>query len=105
MNWQLIVQLEGRILHTLYQENPFEVVLVETNSIRIRPNVNNVERTIRRNEIEGAYEELISRGEITRQVIRLQHSDFNPAYVAAIIAALPDMEYTINPIRIYCNRR
>ena len=39
-------------------------------------------------------------GEISRTEIRENFNQFNPAYVVAILAALPGVKHTIRPIRL-----
>ena len=41
-------------------------------------------------------------GTLTRAEIRENnYSDWNPAYIAAILASFPEIEHTTNPITLY----
>jgi hypothetical protein len=60
--------------------------------------------TIPRDEIEGAYNELVASGVISRTDIRAHHSNFNPAYVAALLAALPGVTASTKPIQLRYSR-
>jgi hypothetical protein len=75
-------------------------VAVNDSEVIIKPHASNKERTIRRKEIEGAYQELMGTKEITRSDVRTKFSEFNPAYVVAILAALPGIEAHLSPIRL-----
>jgi hypothetical protein len=99
--WTEIEKLQGKTLKTLVQNKPFDVVLVGNRRVIVRPHVSGVERPIRREAIEGAFGELVLRGELTRSEIRERYSNFNPAYVAAILAALPGVTHILKPIRLY----
>jgi len=98
--WTEVEKLQGKTLKTLAQNKPFDVVLVGTQRVIVRPHVRGVERPIRREAIEDAFGELAMRGELTRSEIQERYSNFNPAYVAAILAALPGVTYSLNPIRL-----
>ena len=98
--WIEIGKLKGQTLTTLDQRKPFDVVDVTENAIIVRPHKNDSERKIPRDEIENAFRRLSTMGELTRSDIREQFSNFNPAYVAAIFAALPGVSYSLRPIRL-----
>ncbi len=96
--WTEIARLERHTLYTLDQRKPFDIVEVKPRAVVVRPHARDVERTISREAIEGAFGELVARGEITRTDIREKYANFNPAYVAAILAALPGVETKLKPI-------
>jgi hypothetical protein len=99
--WPEIEKLQGKTLNTLDSKKPFDVVYVGEQRVIVRPHVRKVERPIRRECIEGAYSELRLNGEISRCDIRDRYTNFNPAYVAAILASLPGVTYLLKPIRLY----
>jgi hypothetical protein len=96
--WREVQSLVGRNLQTLDQGKPFEVILVKDGVVIVRVGSSGKERKIRRKQIEPAWNELIRRSVLARTTIRDQYSKFNPAYIAAILAALPGIEYTQKPI-------
>jgi hypothetical protein len=98
--WNEIRKLKGKTLKTLDQGNPFDVVDVTEHVVIVRPHKNEIERRVPREQIEDACKEMVTRGEITRVDIRANHTEFNPAYVAAILAQLPGVSHTIRPIRL-----
>ena len=98
--WAEIRKLKGNTLRTLDRGNPFDVLDVTESAVIIRPHENMNERRIARKHIEGALKELVAKGEITRVTIRAKYSNFNPAYVAAILALLPHVTSTIVPIKL-----
>jgi len=99
--WVEVKKLQGKTLKTLDRNNPFDIVDVGARKLIVKPHVRGIERGIRRQAIEGAFKELVMRGEITRADIRCRHSNFNPAYVAAILASLPNVTFSLKPIRLY----
>ncbi len=50
--------------------------------------------------MEAAYQRLMALEELSRSEIRELFSEFNPAYVAAILAALPGVTYSRKPIAL-----
>jgi hypothetical protein len=99
--WTEIEKLQGKTLKTLAQNKPFDVVLVGQHTVIVRPHARGLERSIRREVIESAFSELALRGELARVEIRDRYTNFNPAYVAAILAALPGVTHSSRPIRLY----
>jgi hypothetical protein len=99
--WIEINKLTGQTLRTLDQRRPFDVVDVNEHAVIVRPHKNEIERYISREAIENAYRRLVVAGEITRTEIHSEFSEFNPAYVVAILAALPNVQHSIRPIRLW----
>jgi hypothetical protein len=102
--WGEIRKLKGKTLKTLDGGNPFDVVDVTERAVIVRPHEHGTERRISRDEIEDSCNELMSKGEITRIRIHERYSQFNPAYVAAMLAALPGVTHTIRPIHLRYGR-
>lgn len=102
--WNEIRKLKGKTLKTLDQGNPFDVVDLTDHSAIVRPHEHGIERTISRDEIENACKELMREGHITRTRIHESYSQLNPAYVAAMLAALPGVSHTTRPIRLRYQR-
>lgn len=98
--WEEIHKLKARTLTTLDQGKPFDVVDVTERVVIVRPHAHGNERRVGRKRIEGAYNELMTKREITRGTIRAKYSDFNPAYIAAILATLPGVTHATRPIRL-----
>lgn len=99
--WSLVRPLAGRTLSTLDQKKPFTITAVTVDKVIMTPHTTDIERAISRDEIDGAWLELLQRGEITRQEIQDNHSGWNPAYVAAILAEMPGVTYKIRPIVLF----
>ena len=99
--WNEIEKLKGQTLATLDQRKPFDIVEITEHAVTIRPHKSESERQISRDTIENAYRRLTATREITRTEIHSDFSEFNPAYVAAILAALPDVKHSIRPLFAY----
>jgi hypothetical protein len=99
--WAEVTKLVGKELKTLDRENPFQVLRITDTTLEIQVGHTGQLRTIQHEEIEDAWRELSTQRKLTRIDIRDQYSEFNPAYVAAILAALPDVTHKIHPIRLY----
>ncbi|MBC8446827.1 MAG: Eco57I restriction-modification methylase domain-containing protein [Chloroflexi bacterium] len=98
---EMIEELVGQELRTLQEDNPFTVDEVRERQVKIMVGTTGNRRTIQRKEIEPAWEHLVEERAISRAEIRRQFSDFNPAYVAAILAALPGVTHSTEPIQLF----
>ena len=98
--WPQIRALEGKTLQTLDRHKPFEVVAVAESQVALKLSTGKI-RTVRRKEIEDAFGELTLGGAISRSEIHERHSQWNPAYVAAILAELEGVTYLLRPIRLF----
>jgi len=91
-------KLQGKRLTTLYQNKPFEVTQVSNNQIIIKTS-KEAQRPIPLSEIARALNHLEKRKKLTRSEVKdLGYSEFNPAYVVAILASLPGVKHTLGPI-------
>jgi len=99
--WQEVKKLQGQTLKTLDQRKSFDILGATYSCVEIFLHSKKSYRKIYRQEIEGACDELKTRREITRSEIEERHSPRNPAYVAAILATLPGVGYSLNPIRLF----
>jgi len=91
-------KLQGKKLFTLYQKKPFEIMQISNNQIIIKTSTES-QRPILLKEITLAWNHLEKHKELTRGEIRdLGYSEFNPAYVVAILASLPGVSHTLSPI-------
>ena len=97
--WPSICTLDGRELKTLKRGRPFEVV-VEDQGVVLSPVVSGKRRTVQRETLEGAFGALFERRELTGLEIAEEFSPFNAVYVAALLAALPDVAVCTRPIRL-----
>ena len=98
--WDKVKELEGRTLKTLDRGNKFDVLVVTNHGVIVKPLATGKERLVSRSEIDGAYKELFANKEITRTIIEAKYSPRNPVYVAAILAEVPGVWYTIRPIHL-----
>jgi hypothetical protein len=91
-------KLQGKCLSTLYQKKPFEITQISNNQIIIKTS-KELQRPIPLKEISQALNHLERHKTLTRSEIRdLGYSEFNPAYVAAILANLPGVAFSLSPI-------
>lgn len=102
--WTEIGKLKGKTLRTLDRGNPFQVLDVTSTAVIVSPGASKKERRIERKNIESASKELMIRGEITRVTIQAKYSQYNPAYVAALLGALPGVSVTRSPIKLRYKR-
>lgn len=93
--------LIGSRLRTLDQKKPFVVKAVNQNSLTLIVESTGKQRKVQRSEIESAFNDLWLRKEISRAEIRERHSDLNPAYVASLLAEIPEVSVKLKPIRLY----
>ena len=103
--WSEVAALNGRELRTLRDKRVFQVLAVTGTSVILHLRSTDKERIVKRVEIEPAYQELRKRGTLSRTAIRDLYSERNPAYVAAILAVLPNCRYTLDPIRVWCSSK
>ncbi|MDY6867030.1 MAG: hypothetical protein SVT56_03875 [Chloroflexota bacterium] len=98
--WSNICTLDGRELKTLERGRPFDVVRVGEAGVVLSPAVSGKRRRIQRETLEGAFGALLARRELTGMEIADEFSAFNAVYVAALLAALPDVAVCTHPIRL-----
>ena len=103
--WQEIKKLKGQTLTTLAQQKPFDIFDVTHHAVLICPQETQTERPISRDEIDASYRHLVTTGQTTRAEIREKFSEYNPAYVAAILAALPNVEHSSRPIKLWITNK
>jgi len=90
--------LKGKRLTTLYQNKPFEITQVSNNQIILKTPTE-AHRPIPLKEIASAWSHLEKKKKLTRSEVRdLGYSEFNPAYVVAILASLPGVKHSLGPI-------
>ena len=92
--------LAGKTLYTLDYKRPFTFEGLIGNQVIITTSRGNP-RTITLEDTISAYKHLLSKGELTRSEIRTHYSNFNPAYIAAILAGLNEVDFTLRPIRLF----
>jgi len=98
--WPSICTLDGRELKTLERGRPFDVIAVDEAGVVLSPAVSGKPRTIHRGTLEGAFNVLYERRELTGVEIAEEFSPFNAVYVAALLAALPDVAPCTRPTRL-----
>ena len=98
--WPSITILNGRELKTLMHGRPFEVIDVNGKRVLLAPAASGKPRIIRRGILERAFGVLMERRELTSQEIAQGFSPFNAVYIAALLAALPDVAVCTSPIRL-----
>ena len=96
-----IKSLFGKELHTLDRRKPFTVDDINGNLIIITTSTG-TSRNVPLDGTVDAYNHIQRRGTLTRAEIRENnYSDWNPAYIAAILASFPEIDYTIRPITLF----
>ena len=98
--WSSICRLDGRELKTLGRGRPFAVEAVDEVGVVLAPVVSGKRRMIDRGTLEEAFDALLDRRELTGVEIAEEFSPFNGVYVAAMLAALPDVAPCTQPIRL-----
>lgn len=98
--WPKLCALDGRELKTLAYGRPFSVAVVGDTGVKLSPVVSGKVRRIQRGTLEGALGALMDRRELTSVEIAREFSAFNATYVAALLAALPDVAACVKPTRL-----
>ena len=93
-------KLKGKTLQTLDRKSPFEIIEVTGDGVQICTSTGN-ERLVPWRSLEQAYAHLEKHGRLTRkQIGELGYSEYNRAYVAALLANLPGITFKIKPITL-----
>ncbi len=98
--WPHISSLDGRELKTLERGHPFDVVDVCGDRVVLSPAVSGKQRIIPRDTLEEAFQALVQRRELAGVDIATEFTSFNAVYVAALLAALPDVAACTHPVRL-----
>lgn len=98
--WPSICMLDGCELRTLGRGRPFAVESVDEAGVVLSPAVSGKPRTIQRGTLEEAFNALMDRRELSGVEIAEEFSPYNGVYVAAMLAALPDVAPCVRPIRL-----
>jgi hypothetical protein len=98
--WPEIRGLHGRELRTLVYGHPFEVSVPDEAGVVLSPVISGKPRSIARETLEEAFVALYERRELTGLEIAEEFSSFNAPYVAALLAALPDVAVCKAPVRL-----
>jgi len=98
--WTWIAAWQGERLRTLAQGRSFSIVALTDSAVIIRIGRSGRARRIRREELEGAYHDLLEHGEIGANWIRRKHAPWNSSFVSALLARLPEVQYDLRPIRL-----
>jgi hypothetical protein len=98
--WTNIEALVGRNLKTLAYGRAFTIRQVTSDRVVLSPLISGKPRTIPRNALEEAFHALMKRRELSHREIIMEFSNFNAVYIAALLAALPDVAACVHPIRL-----
>ena len=97
--WDEIKKLEGQTINTLAQYKKFKILNVTEKIIIIKINATGKERRIYfKKEIAAACKALKTRKRLTRIEIEDEFAPRNPAFVAAILAKLPQVHHVVKPV-------
>jgi len=99
--WNLIHSLQGKRLKTLDKKKSFDISYVGNDRVTVTPFISSKERHIKRSTVEDAFSELRMQGKLSRTDIRIRYSEFNPAYIAALLAEHPTVTHKVRPIVLY----
>ena len=84
--WEKVQRLEGRTLHTLYQQKPFEIIKVTDKMVRLMPcEGKRRRRSILRNRIEHLAALGLHKDELRKRVQEEYPTSQNTSYYAAIV--------------------
>lgn len=97
--WSQVQALQGRTLHTLHRNRPFEVIAVDEAQVMIKLSTGRV-RPVRHREVVDAYDDLVQSGELDMRAIGERHSPRSATYVAALLAQLDEVRYQLKPVRL-----
>ena len=86
--WEQVRAFQGRTLSTVTRRAEFDITAVDNGFIRVVPHSSGKSRSIERSRFEQAEPLGLATADVTPvQLRRAGISEFNPAYVAAIIRA------------------
>ena len=98
--WPHIRSLGGRELKTLERGHAFNIVDVQWDRVVLSPQVSGKPRVIHRDTLEKAFRTLRKRRELAAVEIATEFSTFNAVYIAALLAAMPDVAACTHPVRL-----
>lgn len=86
--WDRIKQLDGQTLRTKTGK-PFRVISVDSDYVIVEPERTGVARSIRRTDLESAYDLHVPLEELTAtRLVKEQGTSFNPVYIVSILKAI-----------------
>ena len=97
-------RLVGRELRTLERLRPFRVQEVTASEVTVHVSTGHF-RNIRCADIQGAWDELLRSGELSRVAIQERCSERHSAYVAALLAEFPGVRHETRPIALFYDPR
>lgn len=100
-----VIKLKGKTLKTLDRGHSFDILDLREKRILVRLHSTDNVRPIPYKDVEGSFNDLELRGEISLVEIKQKYSTIHPTYVAAILASLPNVEYRLRPIRLRMKER
>ena len=84
--WEKVHRLEGRTLHTLYQQKPFEILKVTAKTAQLMPREGKQRpRYVLREKIEHLAGLELHRDEMRKRVLEEYPTSQNTSYYAAIV--------------------
>jgi hypothetical protein len=98
--WGILVPtLVGKVFYTLADRHEFWVEEMGDHHLLIVTTTGHRHR-LARQEVEGAWEALTQKGTLTGQQIKQEFSEFGAPYVDALLAQMPGVEVSLNPITL-----
>lgn len=98
--WAEVTCLKGIVLKTLELRNPFTITQVEEDRLAIQQLSSGRERFLGRDVVFQSFFLLKERGEISCRDVAQIAGDKNAAYLATLLAAMPDVAVSHKPIRL-----
>ncbi len=95
----ILNSLSGKELYTLEQNKKFRIIAIQPTVITIQTSTGE-ERKIETTRIQGAWDQLIKQGQLSRSEIQEKYSEINTTYIAAILSTFPNVDHTTAPIRL-----
>lgn len=102
--WSVLQGMRGRYISTLVHGKKFQIAMITPYELIIRPVKQRKPRTLTRECVQDAWRNLIFHRRLSINEIAEKYSKFNSAYLAAILATMPDVTYTTNPIVLILSR-
>lgn len=95
--WSQIEALQGKTLHSVARGQAYTIAQVTPTQVDVLVQEGGATRVLYRKDLEPFYERLVRTGELSKKELGEVYK-FNSSLAAAILAALPGVTATTNPI-------
>lgn len=101
--WPQVEALQGRTLHTVARHKAFTVQAVTHGQVELVVHDGGRTRILYRKDLEPFYDRLVRQGSLTVTQLKTVYK-FNSSLAAALLAALPGVTATPQPITLHYRR-